>query len=106
MEIVNNTYKQLNEIHKLTKYAYSTDYLKQGKGYLAHLQSIKKEASVEALYALYGSIMRQRVSWKESGKHKNGSEKVIYKQYAEHFRNIERNIEEELKNKALTMWSK
>ena len=103
MEIANQTYQQLNNRFKITKYDYSKDWLKKSKGYLAHLQSSQSEASLEALIALYGTAIRQRRMWEQSGENRSGSDKALYNEHSDYFRNIENAAHNEIKQQALTM---
>ena len=103
MEIVNTLYEQLNRKLKITKYDYSRDQLKKSKGYLAYIQSSKNTASLDVLFALYGQAIKQRTMWEEGGKRRNGSAKELYKEHTEYFKDIERTIENEIRQQALTM---
>jgi hypothetical protein len=103
MEIVNNTFEQLNNRLGITKYDYSKEWLKKSKGYLAHLQSSKSSASLDALVALYGTAIQQRRMWEQSGANRSGSEKALYNEHTDYFRNIENAAHNEIKQQALTM---
>ena len=41
--------------------------------------------------------------WEEGGKRRNGSAKELYKEHTEYFKDIERTIENEIRQQALTM---
>ncbi len=103
MEIVNNTFEQLNNRLGITKYDYSKEWLKKSKGYLAYIQSSKNKASLDVLFALYGAAIKERTMWEEGGENRSGSAKELYKEHTEYFKDIERTIENEIRQQALTM---
>ena len=103
MELVNKLFEQLHNKYNITKYDYSTTWLKKGKGYLAYLQSTDSEASLDVLIGILGEAMKQKELWEGSAKGKRGTDKLVYQQHAEYFAEVQRNAESAIKQQALSM---
>ena len=103
MDIVRTLYEDLHRKYKITKYDYSRQWLKKSKGYLAHIDSTNNCPSLEVLLALYGQAIRQRQVWEKGEQDSCGSEKAIYTQNTDYFKNIEHQLEREIRKQALTM---
>jgi hypothetical protein len=103
MEIVNNLFELLSEKYHITKYAYSTDWLRKSKGYFAYLQSTNNTPSLDVLFGLYGEALRRKEMWKELARGKKDIDRTIYNEHAHFFTNIVSELENEIRQQSMTM---